>query len=92
VCEIVVARRARSAIRSKLHREAVGGSRKFFGEVDESATGSTNFFREWSSLDAEMSSSVGGAEVASSFQIAESTFDLPAPASPTRRRAGQGRE
>jgi hypothetical protein len=26
----------------KLHREAVGGSRKFPGGVDESATGSTN--------------------------------------------------
>jgi hypothetical protein len=41
-CEIVVVRRARSATRLKLHREAVGGSRKFPGGVDESATGSTN--------------------------------------------------
>lgn len=36
-------RRARSVIRLKLHREVVGGSRKLPGEVDESATGSTNF-------------------------------------------------
>jgi hypothetical protein len=32
--------------RLKLHRETVGGSRKFPGEVDESATGSTNFLRD----------------------------------------------
>src|SRR5918999_4611726 len=37
-------RRARSAIRSKPLRRAVGGSRKFLGGVDESATGSANFY------------------------------------------------
>ena len=37
-------RRARSASRSKPHRAAVGGSRKLVGGVDESETGSANFF------------------------------------------------
>ena len=37
-------RRARSASRSKPHRATVGGSRKLVGEVDESETGSANFF------------------------------------------------
>src|SRR5688500_1997610 len=37
-------RRARSASRTKLHREVVGGSRKLLGEVDESATGSTKLW------------------------------------------------
>jgi hypothetical protein len=36
--------RARSASRSKQLAGAVGGSRKFPGDVDESATGSVNFF------------------------------------------------
>ena len=36
--------RARSASRSKPLPRAVGGSRRFTGEVDESATGSVNFF------------------------------------------------
>src|SRR5260221_5068622 len=36
--------RARSASRSKRLAGAVGGSRKFPGDVDESATGSVNFF------------------------------------------------
>jgi len=35
--------RARSASRSKRLLRAVGGSRRFTGEVDESATGSVNF-------------------------------------------------
>src|SRR5438874_7492748 len=35
-------RRARSATRSKPHREAVRGSGRSAGEVDESATGSAN--------------------------------------------------
>jgi hypothetical protein len=38
--------RARSASRSKQLPRAVGGSRRFTGDVDESATGSVNFF--WS--------------------------------------------
>ena len=36
--------RARSASRSKPLPRAVGGSRRFTGEVDESATGSVNFW------------------------------------------------
>ena len=36
--------RARSASRSKPLPRAVGGSRRFTGEVDKSATGSVNFF------------------------------------------------
>jgi hypothetical protein len=36
--------RARSASRSKQLPRAVGGSRKFPGDVDKSATGSVNFF------------------------------------------------
>jgi hypothetical protein len=38
--------RARSASRSKQFPRAVGGSRRFTGDVDKSATGSVNFF--WS--------------------------------------------
>src|SRR6185312_9902605 len=36
--------RARSASRSKPLPRAVGGSRRFTGKVDKSATGSVNFF------------------------------------------------
>src|SRR5882757_4446667 len=36
--------RARSASRSKQLPRAVGGSRRFTGDVDKSATGSVNFF------------------------------------------------
>ena len=38
--------RARSASRSKPLLRAVGGSRRFTGEVDESATGSVNFWSD----------------------------------------------
>jgi hypothetical protein len=40
--------RARSASRSKPLPRALGGSRRFTGEVDESATGSVNFFWSYS--------------------------------------------
>jgi hypothetical protein len=41
--------RARSASRSKQLPRAVGGSRRFTGDVDKSATGSVNFF--WSNAE-----------------------------------------
>lgn len=45
--------RARSASRTKLHQEAVGGSQKLPGEVDESETGSITLDQARSELAGE---------------------------------------